>query len=170
MTPGQFYTELSLLFPRMRLGEKQETAFCNAIRDFHLDMDLLVRVAEHCEKAFPSIADISKHAAKVRADEKPWMRPHTWRKTDCEYCQGEGRIALFGLMVYGVDGGMDEFHVRTVAGYSSGDCVEYRTEDAGRSVEMLGRCKCPAGDAVTIGALPRWDGRERVPRRGVVTR
>ena len=111
MTPAAFVMELKRRFPRAKLTAGQEAAFCSQVSRFRPDMELADTLWEHVQTVWPSGADIAKHARRSSGQTDRRSKAHAWSETDCRHCGGEGRITLFGKMLYGTQGAMDEFHV-----------------------------------------------------------
>ena len=168
MTPAAFVMELKRRFPRAKLTAGQEAAFCSQVSRFRPDMELADTLWEHVQTVWPSGADIAKHARRSSGQTDRRSKVHAWPESDCRHCGGEGRITLFGEMLYGTQGAMDEFHVELVGGYSSAATVRFKRDHGVTLVEMFARCACPAGDAETLWAYPKWSGTMIVKRRPMV--
>lgn len=165
LTPWKFTEALMDRFPRARLTNEQQQAFVGSIDKYRLDFELVDTIAETCERAWPALADVAKHASRQKHADRPYLQPHTWSESDCRHCRGEGRLALFGEFLAGA-GGSDEFQIQSAAPYSSQDAAALRFE--GTLIEMFARCVCDAGDAATLGAgIPKWGGHLRHFRRSV---
>lgn len=128
---------------------------------------LFDRLIETCEY-FPKIAEIFSAAESLEfigPTDTVSFRPHTWEPSDCPFCRGEGRLAVYWRISHEDRSGrlVEIQRLLWSSGYS--DALRGLKAPGKDDIRTLFRCHCPAGDAITLSrGWPKWriDDIERV--------
>lgn len=162
MSPNEFIRQIERTWDR-ELEADQALIYLRKLERFS-DAELQAifdRVIES-SKYMPRIADIYSAATDLEMLAKPaadGSKSHTWERTDCKLCEGEGRLNVIMQTTYGeaTASGRDKtVRFADLGPYSDKKWIGYPWQEGFNS--YIFRCSCEAGEAETIPkAWPRWD-------------
>lgn len=165
MTPQDFLLTLEEEWPGKTLTDRQQESYLAKLARYsesQLDA-IFERLLENC-KFRPKVAHFYETADELGYHrEARTPKSHTWEKTSCNLCAGEGRIyVFFAQLLEKTEYGMQtRSELRRIMPYSAGSKAldQPRIEENGvRLHPFLFRCSCSAGDMPTLPrAWPKWD-------------
>lgn len=149
MTSEDFITECQTIFDR-NLKPAQLPIYRDKLRRFSSEQlfELLNKVLEEV-KSFPKVSEIHKAAQELGfLQTENTFTPHRWKPSDCGYCRGEGRLAVFWStrIEERPTGTLEIQELTQIFQYTKS--FEYKPKP--NEFRALFRCKCIAGDALAI--------------------
>ena len=153
-TVSEFLAKCELVFPGKTLTVDQSSIYRQKLS--HFSPDQLGHIYEEIietQKYFPKIADVFDAARTLGYMHPPERPVHTWDKTSCALCHGEGRIAVIWDVQPVGERIIETLH--KIWPYSESGSADIPTH----GFRTLSRCKCLAGGAPTIPkSWQKWTG------------
>lgn len=159
MTEEEVLTKLEEAYAREYTPEQRRLFIVRLSKYSYVQLTQLFNTVASVSKRLPILADLIGCAIDLGFDAKQYKRrrAHSWQKSDCPLCEGEGILSAFFDFVLEQQwetGKRRKYAILKVLVRASSEKAMERPGE----YEFNYRCSCPAGRSMTLSKIwPIWN-------------